>query len=113
MPTTHSPPPVGAFLKPVGKDYSYFVRVLCVYPETETNAECIEYERWGVDKDTPVRDGKQNKGWVKGLRQVLPGIWRDTYDFGGNPRWRVCPLYYRLVTTPAQQKEQRGQFLLF
>lgn len=113
MPIAHSPPPVGSFLRPVGKEYAYFMRVLRVYPATKNDGECIEYERWGVDDGAPVRDGQQNKGWVRGLRQVLPGIWRDTCDFGGNPRWSCCPLYYRLAVHHAPAPVLRGQISLF
>lgn len=107
--TSHQPPPIGAFLRPVGKSFAYCVRVLQVYPAEPGDDECVEYERWGMDGNRqPVDDGHHGKGWVRNLVQVLPGVWKDFSTFNGFTRWDCCPLYYRLI-----DHDQDGQKALF
>lgn len=100
-------PPVGAFIRPVGKGYAYCYKVLRVFgPTKDQPREGIECERWGLDKDgTPVRDGHQTHSWLYGLRHALPDAWRDEWEHP-TQRWMCCPLYYRLMNTgPRGQME--------
>lgn len=104
----HDQPPDGAWLRPVGRMYGYCLRAVRSWPATDDDGPCTEFERWGLDRQAmrPVRDREAGHCWISCLRQVLPGVWRDTCDFGGNPRWECCPLYYRLMTIgPAGQME--------
>lgn len=89
-------PPIGAYLRPVGRLYAYCYRVLATHDVTTDDDEpTTELERWGIEGRTPVRDGHQHTHWLRGLRQVAPGVWRDTTaDSWG-------PMYYRLMPTPA------------
>lgn len=107
MTTAHSPPPPGAWLRPIGlgRWYAYCLRVVQVLPpDVHDPLECVEFERWGLDMDAhmPVRDEHAGHSWYRGLRQVLPGVWRDTNHCS------YGPLYYRAMPTMP-----RGQIDLF
>lgn len=104
--TPEQMPPVGAFLRPVGRGYAYCMRVVKVWPTSKDSPRItIEYERWGLENETPVRDGHQNYGWNSDLVPALPGVWRDEWPHQ-TPRWSCCPLYYRLMDTgPKGQME--------
>ena len=98
MTAAHTPPPTGAWLRPVG-NFSYCLRAIESWPD-DGDGPCTKFERWGLDRDrqAPVQDGHHDHSWIYHLRQVLPGVWRDTFDYGpGNPRWRCCPIYYKLM----------------
>ncbi len=98
----HEPPLTGAFLRPVGRWYRYCYRVLGVLPEDKDGPEVIVAERWGVDEcGAPLRDEHDAKHWLTGLRQVLPGVWRNMSE-----TTPMGPVYYRVTGTgPAGQKE--------
>ena len=107
MTTTHTTPPPGAWLRPIGRGrwYGYCLRVVQTFPPDSLDPlECVQFERWGLDMDTktPVRDAHANHSWYRGLRQVLPGVWRDT------TAPQTGPLYYRAMPTGP-----RGQIDLF
>ena len=93
--TTH--PAVGAFLRPVG-NFLYCLRVTEVRTGNAHGLIHIETERWGMEQKQPVRDGHQYRSWVRDLRPVLPGVWREE---GHRSDWasRCEPLYYRLIDT--------------
>lgn len=102
--TTHQPPELGTFLRPVGMGYGYCYQLVKVHPPSEDDPrECFEVKRWGMQDGLPVYDGHDEHHWLKGLRRVLPGVWKDEWEFD-TPRWRCCPLYYRdMDTGPAGQ----------
>jgi hypothetical protein len=101
-------PPIGAFLRPVGKGFAYCLRVLRHF-EKRNGYPSIECQRWGMEDLRPVDDGHVSRGhYVDMAPTGIPGVWRDPFDFGGNPRWRCCPLYYRLIDSDASG--QRGLF---
>lgn len=107
MTTTHKPPPQGAWLRPIGIGhwYGYCLRVVQAYPpDSRDDLESVQCERWGLDEtaQAPVRDEHANISWHRGLRQVLPSVWRDT------TRPQTGPLYYRAMPTGP-----RGQIDLF
>lgn len=104
--TTHEPPPIGAFLRPVGKGYAYCLRVVRTFPPTQEDPrEGAEFERWGMKNQTPVKDGHQDHCWLTGITRVLPGVWKDEWPHN-TPRWTCCPIYYRLMNTgPKGQME--------
>ena len=105
--TTHQPPPIGAYLRPAGKAYAYCLRVLEVYPPDQDDPrEGLKLERWGLAGGVPVKDGHQSNSWLRGLRRVAPGVWKDQWEFD-TPRWSCCPLYYRLMNT-----QPKGQLTL-
>lgn len=92
-------PPIGAFMRPVGRGYAYCLRVVKVFPpDADDPRPVIEVERWGMANDRPVRDGHHDHGWLRNLVPALPGVWRDQWPFD-TPRWTCCPLYYRLMDT--------------
>lgn len=107
MITNHSPPPPGIWLRPIGRGrwYAYCLRVVRVFPpDSRDSLECVQCERWGLDRaaQIPVRDAHADHSWHRGLRKVLPGVWRA-------PIWyQTGPLYYRAMTTGP-----RGQIDLF
>jgi hypothetical protein len=86
--------------------YGYCLRVIEVYPpDDDDRREGLKLERWGQAGGQPIKDGHQNHSWMRGLRRVLPGVWKDQWEFD-TPRWGCCPLYYRLMTTgPRGQME--------
>lgn len=97
--TTHQPPELGAFIRPVGRGYAYCYQVLRVWtPTKEDPREGLDLKRWGMKDGRPFNDGHLSTCWLTGLRRVLPGVWRDPWEFD-TPRWRCCPLYYRLIDT--------------
>ena len=107
MTTTHKPPPQGAWLRPIGLGhwYGYCLRVVQAYPpDSRDDLESVQCERWGLDEtaQAPVRDEHANRSWHRGLRRVLPGVWRDTTGA------QTGPLYYREVVNGP-----RGQIDLF
>lgn len=104
--TTHQPPPIGAYLRPVGQGYGYCLRVVEVFPPDQDDPrEGLKFERWGQADGVPVKDGHQSHSWMRGLRRVAPGVWKDQWEFD-TPRWSCCPLYYRLMQTgPRGQME--------
>ena len=96
--TQHQPPTLGAFIRPVGMGHGYCYQVLQVHgPSKEDPREVVECKRWGIKDGQPFSDGYHDSSWLKGLRQVLPGVWKDEWEFS-TPRWGCCPLYYRLMT---------------
>lgn len=99
----HTQPPAGAWIRPVGRKYRYCLRARKSWlPEDRAEPyPTTEFERWGLDREAmrPVRDGHHALCWISHLYMIAPGVWRDTYDFGGNARWQCCPLYYRLMDT--------------
>ena len=102
---THSPPPAGAWLRPVGLSYGYCLKVLRVHESASSRSplEVLECERWGRDAaGLPLRDGHQNAVWNCCLRKVAPGVWRDTSSCA----WSG-PRYYRLMpdTGPSGQRD--------
>lgn len=90
--TEHFPPPTGAFLRPVGH-YAYSYKVLSVHaPSKDDPQEVVVFERWGLKDGIPIDDGHVKGGFsIRGLRRVLPDVWKDAPAFCG------APLYYRLV----------------
>jgi hypothetical protein len=109
-------PPIGAFLRPIGA-YEYCLRVLAVRGKSADAAhEIVEAERWGVDHDTPVRDGHQHQTQLRDLREIRPGVWCSTYR---NPSWsdwvlREYAQEYRLMSEPPQPtRTTASQMALF
>lgn len=106
MTCTHQPPALGSFIRAVGQGEGYCLRVLRVFPEDKDGPETLECERWGRDEQgQPLRDEYRGKSYLSNLLRIAPGVWRDTFDFGGNPRWACAPLYYRSMPANAPQKE--------
>lgn len=101
-------PPIGAFLRPVGRSYAYCLRVVKVHPPDEYDEEtCVEFERWGMENGTPIKDGYQNHVWLSNLVPALPGVWREQCPYYPQPRhWAHSPLYYRQMDIgPSSQME--------
>lgn len=106
MSCTHEAPAPGTFIRAVGQGHGYCLRVLQVFPEDKDGPETLECERWGRDEHgQPMRDSDHGKSYLTNLLRIAPGIWRDTFDFGGNPRWACCPLYYRAMPHQTPQME--------
>lgn len=106
----HQPPAVQSFIRPVGPlPTAYCYRVDRVHPADEDGVEVLECTRFGLSTEgTPVKDGKQDKHWLDSLHRVANGVWRDEFDFKGNPRWTCCPIYYRSMS--ANEHGQRDLF---
>lgn len=99
------PPPIGAYLRPVGRPYAYCYRVIAVTPATDGDMTVWELERWGMTEEhAPVRDGHQHTRWLRDLRPAGQGVWRRPHA----PIWGE-PLYYRQIS----ELEQTGQLQLF
>ncbi len=80
--------PIGAFIRPVGP-YSYCMKLVRVVEDQ------WQLMRYGMTDGEAVKDGHQSMFYLRGLRNVLPGVWKDENDcFHG---YRVGPLYYRLM----------------
>ncbi len=93
-------PPIGAFLRPIGiHGFCWSLRVTHHWDEGR-----IEYERWGLKDGRVIDDGHVMPGHVRDLVPTLiPGVWRDPFDFGGHQSWCCCPIYYRLTNGPTGQ----------
>jgi hypothetical protein len=97
--TAHSAPELGSFLRPVGKGFAYCLELVGIYPPSKDEPRMtFEFKRWGMKDGRPFYDGHRDHSWLKGLRQVLPGVWKDEWEFD-SPRWCCCPLYYRSIDT--------------
>lgn len=94
-------PPIGSFLKPVGTERLHWS--MCVTHHWGDDA--IGYERWGLKDGRVIDDGRVAPGYVAGnlVQTPIPGVWRDSFDFGGHQRWSCCPLYYRAISGPTGQ----------
>lgn len=95
-------PAIGTYLRPVGRQFAYCLRVLRHFPPSAARSDHwrIEGERWGMDRDQhrPINDGHINPGHYIDLGPTaIPGVWRDPWDYGGYARWQCCPLYYRAI----------------
>lgn len=94
-------PPIGSFLKPVGATRLHWsMRVTHHWDDDR-----ISYERWGLKDGRVIDDGRVAPGYVAGnlVQTPIPGVWRDSFDFGGHQRWSCCPLYYRAISGPTGQ----------
>lgn len=96
---THLPPPLGSFIRPVPADL-YCYQVVKIFPESDDDQECLVCKRFGYDQETqrPVQDGDHDIHYLKGLHQVLDGVWKDEWQYD-TPRWRCVPLYWRKMQT--------------
>lgn len=98
-------PPIGAYIRPVGREYTYALRVLKVLPEDNEGPEQWQCERWGLKDGKPFNDGARSGiHYLDGLKEVLPGVWKDEWEFD-TPRWRCVPLYYKRIDAHSGQKE--------
>lgn len=91
--------PTGSlFIRPAGAGYGYCYRVISI-----TNGQ-YHLERWGKKDNLPFDDGHVNDGHYIHLKEILPGLWKDEWEFN-TPRWSCCPLYYKRIDAPLGQKE--------
>lgn len=103
-----TPPLIGRFLRPVGH-YLYCLRVVQAW--NESGLWMLECEKFDYDHAAgapPQPRPGSGHYWLSHLDPLRGGtVWRDRFDFGGNPRWGCCPLYYRIlrVDCPSGQKE--------
>ena len=95
-------PPLGTFIRPVGKNWCYCFELVKVVP-TEKGGHQWHLKRWGMKNKQPINDGHNNISYIQDLTEVLPGVWRQPQKFDD---WDLDPLYYRRIDT-------RGQISLF
>lgn len=76
----------------------YCYQVVKVIPSDKEGPEQWWCKRYGYADGQPVKDGHQDIHYLNGLKSILPGIWKDEWEFD-TPRWSCCPLYYRQMNT--------------
>lgn len=97
-----SAPAIGTFIRPVG-NYSYCYEVIRVIDEDHTSSEQWWCKRFGKSSDhQPVKDGHHDIHYLDGLKEVMPGVYRDEWK-ADTPRWSCCPLYYKKISPKGQQ----------
>lgn len=97
-------PAIGTFIRPVG-NYAYCYEVMRVIDEDRTSNEQWWCKRFGLSKDQqPVKDGHHDTHYLNGLKEVMPGVYRDEWK-ADTPRWSCCPLYYRQMKPKGQQQD--------
>ena len=97
-------PQPGTYIRPVG--FSYCLEVIRTWDGSDGVNEGIEARRHGLsDEKQPCNDGlgRGSNHFLSGLIEVIPGVWRDPWEFNTR-RWSCCPLYYRRIDVGGQME---------
>lgn len=102
--TTYPPP--GTYIRPVGKDYGFCLRVRSIIPPTKHRPSIWTSTRFGktsAPDHQAVKDGHQSTDTMEGLQPTcIHGVWADR-----DRPWSLGPLYWR------EMNPERGQLEMF